>query len=373
VVKLIQPTLTGGELSPSLHGRVDIERYGTSVAKALNFLVRPSGGLVNRPGMVYRGASKDIGAVRLIPFIYSTTIAYVVEIGDEYMRFWANGAQITSGGNPVEVASPWTDADLREIRFTQSADVMILCHPEYAPRKLSRVSATSFTLTTLEVKEGPFKPLNTDEAIRVTSSAAVGNVTLTASSAVFSADHVGSLFYMEQKALGQVKPWTQGERNITVGTIRRSDGKTYKATKLSTGGTSWVESGPFRPVHEWGREWDGPTDQRTDGSYTWAVGVQWEYLDSGYGIVKITGYTNTTTVTGTVVRRVPENVVGGLGAAASTWNLTGDGSTKAFTISGNSSLVRSDYDVTIGGTQVQPDPYYVPPEDFYLGSLGSLF
>ena len=82
---LIQPTFSGGELSPSLYARVDIERYGNSVKTAKNFLVRPTGGLVNRPGFQYVGEVKSSASrVRLIPFEFSTEVAYVVELGNLY-------------------------------------------------------------------------------------------------------------------------------------------------------------------------------------------------------------------------------------------------------------------------------------------------
>ncbi len=363
---LIQPTFSGGELSPSLYARVDIERYGNSVKTAKNFLVRPTGGLVNRPGFQYVGEVKSSASrVRLIPFEFSTEVAYVVELGNLYARFWANGAPILSGGTPVEVVTPWTTADLSLVKFTQTADVMILVHPSYPPQRLARVTPTSFTLTPFEVREGPFRDVNANEAIKVAVSARAGSVTVTANADIFTADMVGLLLYVEQKSLGQVKPWTQGDRSVTVGTLRRSDGKTYRATTVpalpATGTNRWVECGSFRPVHQQGREWDGPGDERGDSTNRWKVGVEWEYQDSGYGIVRLTGFTNATTMTGTVVRELPDGVVGGLGAPANTWTFSGNGSATVFSITGATSTSRGDYSVTIGGVPVQPDPNYVAP------------
>ena len=362
---LLQPTFSGGELSPSLYARVDIERYGNSVKTGKNFLVRPTGGLVNRPGFQFIGEVKDsTKRVRLIPFEFSVEAAYVIELGDLYARFYANGAPIMSGMTPVEVATPWTLAELDQVKFTQTADVMILVHPNHAPRKLSRTTATSFLLELFEVKEGPFRDVNADEAVKVAVSARAGNVTVTANSNIFTADMVGLLMYVEQKSLGQVKPWTQGDRSVTVGTLRRSDGKTYRATTVplaSGGGVTYTECGSFRPVHQQGREWDGPGDARTDGTNNWRVGVEWEYQDSGYGIVKLTGYTNPTTMTGVVVRELPAGVVGGLGAPARSWTFSGNGTTTVFSITGAVSTSRGDYEVLIGGVPIQPDPNYIAP------------
>ena len=363
---LIQPTFSGGELSPSLYARVDIERYGNSVKTAKNFLVRPTGGLVNRPGFQYVGEVKSsANRVRLIPFEFSTEVAYVVELGNLYARFWANGAPILNGGTPVEVVTPWTTADLPLVKFTQTADVMILVHPSYPPQRLARVTPTSFTLTPFEVREGPFRDVNANEAIKVAVSARAGNVIVTANADIFAADMVGLLLYVEAKSLGQVRPWTQGDRSVTVGTLRRSDGKTYRATTVpalpATGTNRWVECGSFRPVHQQGREWDGPGDERGDSTNRWKVGVEWEYQDSGYGIVRLTGFTNATTMTGTVVRELPDGVVGGPGSPVNTWTFSGNGSATVFSITGATSTSRGDYSVTIGGVPVQPDPNYVAP------------
>ena len=364
---LLQPTFSGGELSPSLYARVDIERYGNSVKTAKNFLVRPTGGLVNRPGLQFVNEVKDSAKrVRLIPFEFSVEAAYVIELGDEYARFYANGGLLVDGSDvPVEVATPWGEDEIGDVKFTQSADVMILVHPNHAPRKLSRTTATSFTLEEFTVKEGPFRDVNANEAVKVAVSARAGNVTVTANSDLFAADMVGLLLYVEAKSLGQVRPWTQGDRSVSVGTLRRSDGKTYRATTVptppATAGENWTECGSFRPTHQQGREWDGPGDERNDGTNAWKVGVEWEYQDSGYGIVRLTGYTNATTMTGTVVRELPDGVVGGLGTAANTWTFSGNGSATVFSITGATSTSRGDYQVTIGGVPIQPDPNYIAP------------
>ena len=362
---LIQPTFSGGELSPSLYARVDIERYGNSVRTAKNFIVRPTGGLVNRPGLQFIGEVKDsTKRVRLIPFEFSTEVAYIIELGHLYARFYANGALLLDGSNnPVEVVTPYTEAQLAEVKFTQSADVLFFAHPDHAPRKLTRLTATSFSFGEFVPREGPFRDINANEALKISVSAKSGDVTVTANGDAFTSDMVGLLLYVEQKSLGQIKPWTQGDRSVTVGTLRRSDGKTYRAVTVAAapGGGGWVECGSFRPVHQQGREWDGPQDTRTDGTRSWIVGVEWEYMDSGYGIVKLTGYTNATTMTGTVVRQLPDGVIGGFGSPSNTWTRSGDGTTKVFSITGATQVSKYNYEVTIDGEPVQPDPNYVAP------------
>ena len=54
----IQPSFAGGEVSPSLQGRVDSVAYQTWLKNARNFYVHPQGGASNRPGTVYMGTAK---------------------------------------------------------------------------------------------------------------------------------------------------------------------------------------------------------------------------------------------------------------------------------------------------------------------------
>lgn len=369
--KLLQPALNGGELSPSLYARVDLARYGTHVKYAKNFICRQYGGMVNRPGFGRAEITKNLNdsnpeanplydTTRVLPFIFSQDIAYVVVLGSFYARFIYNGDYVRDGSNNiVEITTPWAISELFDIRYTQSADKLYMVHPDHAPRVITRVTSNSFTIAEIETKDGPFRRINSDEAIVVAASAQTGNVTITANSSIFTADMVGGYFYIESKNLGKVKPWTVGDRGVAVGDLRRSDGKTYKAVTVPTGGgATWTECGSFRPVHETGRYWDGGGDVRTDGTNTWIVGIEWEYQDSSYGVVRVTGYTSGTQVSAIVTRKLPADVVGGAGAPVNTWNLVGDDVTVQFAIAGATAVSSSFYSVTIDGQPVQSDPYY---------------
>lgn len=71
----------------------------------------------------------------------------------------------SSGGSAaklVTVTTPYTANDLQELRFAQYNDVMYITHKDYAVRKLSRVSNTSWTLDTVQLTTGPFRTLNGD-------------------------------------------------------------------------------------------------------------------------------------------------------------------------------------------------------------------
>ena len=147
-VSPIQTNFTAGELSPRLEGRVDVSKYFNGCMVLENMTIHPHGGASRRSGTRYVADVKDMTRKpRLIPFEFSTVQAYIVEAGHQYMRFFRNEGQIEdSPGVPTEIATPYAEADLFELEFAQSADVMYIVHPNYAPRKLERTSHTAWTL-----------------------------------------------------------------------------------------------------------------------------------------------------------------------------------------------------------------------------------
>ncbi|KKL77989.1 hypothetical protein LCGC14_2029340, partial [marine sediment metagenome] len=146
MAKLIQTAFDSGQYSPRMDGRVDVEGYRNACKRIENFMVFPQGGAIARSGSKYIANTKADGAARLIPFVISTVSAYVIEIGNGYMRFYKAGAQIEDTGVPVEIVSPYLTADLFELDFAQTNDVMYFAHTGHAPRKLSRISDTEWIL-----------------------------------------------------------------------------------------------------------------------------------------------------------------------------------------------------------------------------------
>jgi hypothetical protein len=188
----IQTNFTAGELTPKLRGRVDVSKYANGVQTLKNFTVYPQGGATRRTGTKFvKEVKTSANFTRLIPFEFSTVQSYILEFGNLYIRFYKDEGNIVNGGGaPVEVVTPYTTAQLSAIQYTQSADVLYLVHPDHAPRKLSRTSHTTWTLTEIDFFDGPYLVEN-KTATTITSSAATGNVTLTASAALFVSTDVG--------------------------------------------------------------------------------------------------------------------------------------------------------------------------------------
>lgn len=275
---LIQPSLAGGEISPSLYGRIDLEKYQTSLRRCRNFIVRQSGGLDNRPGFRYLGSAKySDRTARLIPFQFSVSQTYALELGDFYFRVWSNGELVTDGGgSPVEVATPWPINIVSELKFTQSADVMTVCHNNYPPLEIRRYGQADWRTASVTTTSGPFQDINTDDAVTVYASGRTGTITLTASSDIFKSYHVGNLFYMEQKAVDSVGRW-ETDKDISVGDECRYQENYYRCVDGGANGTT----GTVAPTHTTGDSWDG-------WGYGGRNGVMWRYLHSGFGVCRIT-------------------------------------------------------------------------------------
>jgi hypothetical protein len=187
-----QRSFASGEIAPALHARADLVKYATGLKTARNFTIARYGGAQNRAGFEFIAAVKDsTKTVRLIEFIFNADQAYVLEFGDLYIRFfyqeapievsavtaWSNVTAYVIGdlasdsgtnyyaiqagtnhavsdatywypltGTIYEIPSPYVEADLATLQFEQSADVMTIVHPSYAPRSLSRLGQTDWTL-----------------------------------------------------------------------------------------------------------------------------------------------------------------------------------------------------------------------------------
>lgn len=177
----VQNNFNGGEWSPLAYGRSDIAKYKAGLATCLNYVPTAQGGLTRRPGTRYVANTKSNQSVRLVPFEFSITQAYVLEFGPNYVRFYTNDGQLLNGGLPYEVATPYGASDLWGMSFAQSADTLYIVHPSYAPRKLQRGGPTSWTLNTLSFLDGPYLTLNSSTTTLTSSVAGPGSATVTAS------------------------------------------------------------------------------------------------------------------------------------------------------------------------------------------------
>ena len=143
---IIQRSFTGGELSPAMRVRTDLNKYSTSLAVCENFIVRAQGGVYSRPGTKFVGylASPNKRA-RLIPFSFNTEQTYVLVFEHLTMRVVMDGGFVLSGMSAYTITTPYTEDDLPRLMYVQDADVMTIVHPDYAPATISRTGHAAWS------------------------------------------------------------------------------------------------------------------------------------------------------------------------------------------------------------------------------------
>jgi hypothetical protein len=267
----IQASFNGGEVSPECYARVDADLYRKSCRTSRNGFPAPQGGWQNRTGTVYLGTSKDGAQILLVKFIFSTTQAYVLEFGAEYIRFYKNRALILDTGVAYEVATSYQVSDLPNLHFEYSADVIYITDGSHLlpPMTLSRYGDTNWVLEQYLPTDGPFLDENSDEQSTLTASAVTGSVTLTAAKDLFTSKHVGALWKMSHYVGAQtVSPEFTSTgvsssiscfttwRLITHGTWT---GK-LKIEKSTDGGTTWTALQSYSSADDFNADTYGTED-----------------------------------------------------------------------------------------------------------------
>lgn len=175
-VRTLSKSFNAGEVTPELFGQVDKPHQQTGLAVCRNFIPLPHGPVANRPGFGFVRASVHADKrVRLLPFVFSRDQSFALEVGHEYVRFHTQGATLLDTGAPYQVATPYQEADLFDLRFVQSNDVVTITHPNYAPRELRRLGSVSWALATINF--GP--TLSAPTGVAVSATAGTGTTTYT--------------------------------------------------------------------------------------------------------------------------------------------------------------------------------------------------
>lgn len=130
-----QTNFTAGEVSKTMLSRPDVDRYANALKEARNVIILPQGPVAKRPGFRFVAAVKDSSKqVRIIPFSFSTSQTYILEVGDEYIRFFTNEAQLQdvitdkgfTNGTFASDISGWTDRSTGTGTATYSTGNLLL-------------------------------------------------------------------------------------------------------------------------------------------------------------------------------------------------------------------------------------------------------
>jgi hypothetical protein len=237
IIRSIKTNFTAGEVSRRLLGRGDLRAYENGALTLRNLFIHPTGGVTRRAGL--RFVDLADGAGRLIDFEFNTEQTYLLVLSAAQIKIYQDDTLIDT------LAAPWSLAQIQSLNWTQSADTLLLVHPDVTPKKLTRSGAGIWTLSdwifdSNETSGVIYQPMFkfADSSVTLTPSAATGTITLTASASVFEAGHAGTSIRI-------------GGKEVHVTSV--SSGTVVNATVIETlGGTSatkdWEEQA-FSAVH----------------------------------------------------------------------------------------------------------------------------
>jgi len=183
----IKSSFTAGELAPELYGRADLRAFENGARRLRNVVIQPTGGVARRPGLVHVATLP--GQARLVPFEFNTEQTYLLVLTEGRLQVFLGDAEVAS------LPAPWSAAMLPQLSFTQSADTLLLFHPEMPPQRLTRSSHIAWSITPFVFVREAFH--NFTRGATMAASATTGTVALTASAPVFSSGHISRRFRLK--------------------------------------------------------------------------------------------------------------------------------------------------------------------------------
>jgi hypothetical protein len=190
----------GGIWSEVLKGRYDLGNYKSASRTCENFIPTRYGQVEKRSGTKHLGYAKHDDKVCVLhPFQYSVNTKFMLEFGEQYIRFWSNDLQVESApSTPLEVATPYLEAELYELQMRAVNDVVYIVHPNHPVGKLTRLADDNWTYGDAALAVPFVDPDVNSSDITLTPSAPTGTgIDIVASADAFSADHVGSVLRLE--------------------------------------------------------------------------------------------------------------------------------------------------------------------------------
>ena len=125
---------TGGEVTPTLSARYDLQKFGSFLQCCENFIPNLHGDIERRPGMRFIA---DLGGKSvLIPFQFNT------EPENNYVLIFREGSITVASADGllagVSIKNPYTLDDVYALSTAQAGDIVYLAHKNYVLRKLTR-------------------------------------------------------------------------------------------------------------------------------------------------------------------------------------------------------------------------------------------
>lgn len=247
---------------------------------------------VKASGLIYRCIAGHTSAAATEP-----------GVGASWATVWAQSAI-------YQIATPWSEDEVYDLNLTQSADTVWICHPAFRQRVLTRTAHNSWALTPYAFSGGPFMSANAADTT-LTASAVSGNATLAASSAIFESGHVGSLWKLTHVVAGQRQNGAITSATATAAV--RGKGRWKVVTHGTWTGKLDLERSSDGSTWSIYRSYSSANDNNiidaedSDGIYSYRLNM-WSFTSGtcSYdltmashdwdGIVEVTGFTSTTSV-----------------------------------------------------------------------------
>jgi hypothetical protein len=367
-------SFNGGEWSPLMEGRVDLDRYGAACRTLENFIPMVQGGAQKRPGFRFV-APADTG--RLIPFSFNSTDSYILVFQASAIRFIRDNAPLfdsvknitaataaspvvitsnahgfvngdivyiqgvvgmvdlnnrqfvvagatantfqlsgvngtgylayTSGGTAsrfYSIATPYnTPAQIAALQWAGQNDVMYIASPDFPPYKLSRFGDTDWTFEEVDFDYVPFAPENTDDDAYMVATAATGSISLTSTSGVFEAGHVGSYVKLREVIESNNAKW---ERNTN---FNDEYVPWSTAAAMAVGEHCYHEDKVYELEHKHGGTLTGAQPPVWDEGIGFDGRWEWEFYNYGFGYARIDSVTSAYRAAATVIVPLPPSTV----------------------------------------------------------------
>ncbi|MBO7712612.1 MAG: hypothetical protein J6S85_03865 [Methanobrevibacter sp.] len=205
-LKIIQTTMSAGEVSESAASRIDLELFNKALKLAKNVYVNWTGNVVKREGS--QMIAQDDNVLRIEGFMFNGEQKYL-------LAFKTTGVDVYYDSSVVAtVSETFTEKQIKEFKYTQSGDVFIIFHNDFMPKKLVRTAHTTWTISSLSFTNIPYYAFGnvTTSApnSNLTYSSASGNTKITFGSSVATSGWVGQKIYLDKGGSLEIYKYTSG-------------------------------------------------------------------------------------------------------------------------------------------------------------------
>ncbi len=233
----VKTNFTAGCIGRNLYGRGDLSIFENGARTLENVIIQPTGGVSRRKGLAL--VEKINKSARLISFEFNTEQIYLICICEEEIRIYKDNECIKT------LASPWTSDQLSSLNYTQSADTLLVVHPDVPPQQITRGDNEDWQISKMEyyTKEGriycPFYNYY-NHKVSISPSGTSGTITISSPSEIFTAASVGSLINVRS-----------GQVTISEYVSPTEVKATVNCKLASTGSTNDWEESAFSSLRGW--------------------------------------------------------------------------------------------------------------------------